>query len=52
MTLLSPFDFSHERCLVEARQLQTFLGAHTDLKERDEILPSSRPESTSPRFSA
>lgn len=37
--MLEPIAFSYEQCLDEAREFQTFLGSHTSLKERDEILP-------------
>jgi hypothetical protein len=36
---LTPLAFSHEQCLREAQEFQAFLGGHTTLKERDEILP-------------
>ena len=37
--MLEPIAFSHEQCLDEAREFQSFLGGRTSLKERDEILP-------------
>jgi hypothetical protein len=36
---LTPLAFSNEQCLREAQEFKAFLGAHTTLKERDEILP-------------
>jgi hypothetical protein len=39
MTALNSIDFSYQRCQREAREFQSFLGAHGTLKERDEILP-------------
>src|SRR6516165_2935758 len=36
---LTPLSFSHEQCLREAQEFKAFLGAHTMLKERDEVLP-------------
>jgi hypothetical protein len=37
--MLTPLAFSYEQCLKEAREFEAFLGNHTTLKERDEILP-------------
>jgi hypothetical protein len=36
---LTPLAFSFEKCLHEAQEFKVFLGAHTALKERDEVLP-------------
>jgi hypothetical protein len=40
--MLTPLAFSHEQCLKEALEFQAFLGSHTTLKERDEVLPFFR----------
>jgi hypothetical protein len=37
--MLTPLTFSYQQCLKEAREFKTFLGTHTTLKERDEVLP-------------
>ena len=40
--MLTELAFRHDQCLKEARELKDFLGSHTSLKERDEILPFFR----------
>jgi hypothetical protein len=37
--MLTPLTFNYQQCLKEAQELKTFLGSHTSLKERGEILP-------------
>jgi len=39
MTVLQPIDFNFEECRKQVLELQSFLGSHQSLKERDEILP-------------
>ncbi len=37
--MLTPLAFRYDQCLQEAQELQKFLGSHTTLRERDQILP-------------
>jgi len=37
--MLTPLTFNYNQCLKEAQELKIFLGSHTTLKEREEILP-------------